>query len=85
MANFYRKLFGKVKQMKQGVKFIQEYFPVGAKQIGRKIKYHLAGGAYGKQMERRYQRTPEGKKIMKSLETKGFWKTLKEIRKRYRK
>ena len=47
MANFYKKLFGKTKQMKEGVKFIKEYFPVGARQIGKKIKFHLAGGAYG--------------------------------------
>jgi len=80
MANFYKKLFGKTKQMKEGVKFIKEYFPVGAKQIERGIKYHLAGGAYGEQMAERYKKTPEGKKIMESLESEGFWKTQKRIR-----
>lgn len=70
--------------MGKGVKFIKEYFPVGAKQIGRKIKWHLAGGEYGEQMKKRYQRTSAGKEIMESLEMKGFWKTLKEIRKKYK-
>jgi hypothetical protein len=84
MANFYKKLFSKAKQMREGVEFIKEYFPIGAKQIGRKIKYHLTGGKYGEQMMRRPQ-TPQGKEIRESLETKGFWKTLKEIQKKYKK
>lgn len=35
--NFYKKLFQKTKQAKQGVKFIQKNFPVGAKYYGRKV------------------------------------------------
>ena len=71
--NFYKKLFQKTKQMKQGVKFIQENFPVGAKQIGRKIKYHLAGGAYGEKEAKRAEKTPEGKGLIEKIKAKKFW------------
>ena len=70
--NFYKKLFQKTKLMREGVKLIQESFPVGARQIGRKIKYHLAGGAYGKRRETRWQ-TPEGKKLLEETKAKKFW------------
>lgn len=74
---FYKKLFQKTKQIGGGLKFIQENFPTGARQLKKKIQYVAAGGAYGKQMEKRSQATPAGTKTLKSLKTKGFWGTLK--------
>ena len=54
--------------------------PTATKKVGRAIKEALAGGlfGYGKQMEKRYKKTPEGKAIMESLKTEGFLKTLRK-------
>lgn len=46
-----------------------------ARKVGSKIKYGLAGGDYGKQMEEKYSKTPEGKVIMESIK-KNPWKAL---------
>lgn len=56
--------------------------PTATLKIGRDIKRVLAGGAYGEQMEKRARATPEGKELMESLETEGFWKTFKKYRKK---
>lgn len=81
---FYKRLFKKVRRMREGLGFIKEHFPAGVRRIKRGIKYHLEGGKYGKQMERRGRATPEGRAMQESLKIKGFWKTLREYR-RYRK
>ena len=45
----------------------------GAKNVGSKLLSRIKGEG----METKWQ-TPEGKKLMEDLKTKGFWKTLKE-------
>lgn len=37
---------------------------------------------YNKQMEKRYKATPEGRRLMKDIKNKGFFKTLKESKKK---
>jgi hypothetical protein len=48
------------------------------KKAGKKIKYHLGGGKYGENMNKKALQTPEGRTLQKEIKEKGQWGVMKD-------
>ena len=52
------------------------WFDAGFRKVAKKVLTALKGGEYAQRQEERINKTLEGQKLLKSLKTKGFIKTL---------
>lgn len=63
-------LFSPVQPAKEAAKF--------GKRAIRKFKSILAGGAYGREQEKRIMKTEEGKKILREVKRRGIYNLFKK-------